>query len=60
MTVLLGIQGSVGAKRYAKFHWCSHILNLGFQNFRKLNFIFQIQACLNQVKIQITKEKFLC
>ena len=38
-------------KDMAKFYWCSNIFNSGFQHFRKLNFEFQIQVCLNQLQI---------
>ena len=29
--------------------------NLGFQNLRILNFVFQIQMCLNQIDFEFTK-----
>ena len=40
------------------YQWCWDIWNLSVQNFRKFNFVFQIQVCLNQLKINLQRNCF--
>ena len=44
-----GYRAVLELKYVSKFHWCSHILNFGFQMFRILNFVFQIQVFITQI-----------
>ena len=54
MTLLLGLQGSVGAKRYGKISLRFDNDEFRFSKFQKLNFVFRMQGCINQINIEFT------
>ena len=37
-----------------------YILILGFENVKTFKFVYQIQVCLNWVKIEFTQELYFC
>ena len=45
-------------KHMAKFIGHLYILILGFENVKTLNFVFQIQVCLNWENIEFTQELY--